>query len=148
MSFTETVEEAVFGFDFLIIPVNFQTSVTNINVGLVEPGIPPLPDGSRLLSDYAFFSGGPPASVVLYSDPFPVSPPPTSTTIGDNAVILMKTGGWQDIGQYLGLVPGTLYAFSDLSEVPLPTTLPLFATGIGGLGLLGWRRKRKVRAAA
>jgi len=55
MSFTETVEEAVFGFDFLIIPVNFQTSVTNINVGLVEPGIPPLPDGSRLLSDYAFF---------------------------------------------------------------------------------------------
>ena len=28
---------------------------------------------------------------------------------------------------------------------PLPATLPLFATGIGGLGLLGWRRKRKAR---
>ena len=27
--------------------------------------------------------------------------------------------------------------------VPLPAALPLFATGIGGLGLLGWRRKRK-----
>jgi hypothetical protein len=26
---------------------------------------------------------------------------------------------------------------------PLPATLPLFATGIGGLGLLGWRRKRR-----
>ena len=26
---------------------------------------------------------------------------------------------------------------------PLPAALPLFATGIGGLGLLGWRRKRK-----
>jgi len=26
---------------------------------------------------------------------------------------------------------------------PLPTALPLFATGLAGLGLLGWRRKRK-----
>ncbi len=31
---------------------------------------------------------------------------------------------------------------------PLPTTLPLLATGLGGLGLLGWRRKRKAQAAA
>jgi hypothetical protein len=30
---------------------------------------------------------------------------------------------------------------------PLPAALPLFATGLGGLGLLGWRRKRKARAA-
>jgi len=26
---------------------------------------------------------------------------------------------------------------------PLPSAFPLFATGLGGLGLLGWRRKRK-----
>jgi len=26
---------------------------------------------------------------------------------------------------------------------PVPAALPLFATGLGGLGLLGWRRKRK-----
>ena len=31
--------------------------------------------------------------------------------------------------------------------VPLPTALPLFATGLGALGLLGWRRKRKDIAA-
>jgi hypothetical protein len=30
---------------------------------------------------------------------------------------------------------------------PLPAALPLFATGLGGLGLLGWRRKRKNVAA-
>ena len=29
---------------------------------------------------------------------------------------------------------------------PLPATLPLFATGLGALGLLGWRRKRKAAA--
>ena len=28
------------------------------------------------------------------------------------------------------------------STTPLPATLPLFATGLGALGLLGWRRKR------
>ena len=26
--------------------------------------------------------------------------------------------------------------------VPIPATLPLFATGIAGLGLFGWRRKK------
>jgi hypothetical protein len=31
---------------------------------------------------------------------------------------------------------------------PLPAALPLFATGLGGLGLLGWRRKRKPQAVA
>jgi hypothetical protein len=35
-----------------------------------------------------------------------------------------------------------------VSAVPLPAALPLFATGIGGLGLLGWRRKRKAQAVA
>jgi hypothetical protein len=30
---------------------------------------------------------------------------------------------------------------------PLPAALPLFATGLGAVGLLGWRRKRKASAA-
>ena len=33
-----------------------------------------------------------------------------------------------------------------VSAVPLPATLPLFATGLGALGLLGWRRKKKAAA--
>jgi hypothetical protein len=28
-------------------------------------------------------------------------------------------------------------------DAPLPPALPLFATGLAGLGLLGWRRKKK-----
>ena len=31
--------------------------------------------------------------------------------------------------------------------VPLPAALPLFATGLGALGLLGWRRKKKAPTA-
>ena len=34
------------------------------------------------------------------------------------------------------------------SATPLPAALPLFATGLGALGLLGWRRKRKAAAFA
>jgi len=37
---------------------------------------------------------------------------------------------------------------TETSVVPLPAALPLFATGLGALGLLGWRRKRKVQATA
>jgi hypothetical protein len=33
-----------------------------------------------------------------------------------------------------------------LAQTPLPGGLPLFASGLGALGLLGWRRKRKVAA--
>ena len=34
------------------------------------------------------------------------------------------------------------------AATPLPAALPLFASGLGALGLLGWRRKRKVLAVA
>ena len=33
-----------------------------------------------------------------------------------------------------------------VAATPLPAALPLFATGLGALGLLGWRRKRKAQA--
>jgi hypothetical protein len=48
-------------------------------------------------------------------------------------------GGSEDAGlTFTPVVPQT----------PLPAALPLFATGIGGLGLLGRRRKRKAQAIA
>lgn len=61
-------------------------------------------------------------------------------------------------GTILGSVTGVSGAFHDglaLGELtsdggvtPLPGALPLFATGLGALGLLGWRRKKKAAALA
>lgn len=34
-----------------------------------------------------------------------------------------------------------------VAATPLPAALPLFATGLGAMGLLGWRRKRKNASA-
>jgi hypothetical protein len=40
------------------------------------------------------------------------------------------------------------FSVTSVSPVPLPAALPLFATGLGVLGVLGWRRKRKAAAIA
>ena len=57
-------------------------------------------------------------------------------------------------------VAGFIYAFDDpevvgewqvtlrVDTTPLPAALPLFAGGLGVMGLLGWRRKRKGAAVA
>jgi hypothetical protein len=39
-------------------------------------------------------------------------------------------------------------ATPESSATPLPAAVPLFATGLGTLGLLGWRRKRKAQTIA
>ena len=43
---------------------------------------------------------------------------------------------------------GCIEVFAQTPEIPLPAALPLFATGLGALGLLGWRRKRKSQPGA
>jgi hypothetical protein len=48
--------------------------------------------------------------------------------------------------QYDGVIGGGSMSFiaeGTTAVVPLPAALPLFATGLAGLGLLGWRRKKK-----
>ena len=54
----------------------------------------------------------------------------------------------QNANVHTGLAPDEIDIFTplDATVIPLPTALPLFATALGGLGLLGWRRKRKARA--
>ncbi len=64
-------------------------------------------------------------------------------------------GSWGDELADIGIIfsltsdqPNSGFAFDYAigTTTPLPAALPLFATGLGALGLLGWRRKRKAPA--
>jgi hypothetical protein len=57
----------------------------------------------------------------------------SSTVAFQSAILTNDTGGFE-----VADISATLIA------TPLPAALPLFATGLGALGLLGWRRKRRV----
>jgi hypothetical protein len=51
------------------------------------------------------------------------------------------------IGSQAGKPPTDVaFAVLRVNDTPLPAALPLFATGLGALGLLGWRTKRKAQA--
>ena len=78
------------------------------------------------------------------SAPYPVNA--TSTAYSG------LTGPWQLIYVEANGLPAVLNFDITREEAPpttpLPAALPLFATGIGGLGLLSWRKKRKAMLAA
>ena len=64
------------------------------------------------------------------------------TTIDGPSATYTVLYGINDTDQIVGQ-----YQFSsDSGGTPLPAALPLFATGLGALGLLGWRRNRKSAA--
>jgi hypothetical protein len=63
----------------------------------------------------------------------PCDPPPPIVVS-----LLYSTGGNVQVAFWAG---------DYMAPTPLPAALPLFATGLGALGLLGWRRKWKNTAA-
>jgi hypothetical protein len=76
------------------------------------------------------------------ADPVSVLVPAGATTL-EIVSQLSISGLLGSNGQPLSL--GTLHIFSSGSitaATPIPSTLPLLATGLAALGLFGWRRKR------
>jgi hypothetical protein len=65
-------------------------------------------------------------------------------TYGHDEVDFSMTGG--TFGSVVLTTSENAFEFADLQDgqaTPLPAALPLFATGLGAMGLFGWRRKRK-----
>ena len=68
-----------------------------------------------------------------------------------NRYLAFPDGG-NVVNSFDGILPGGgpqigIGSFLVADATPLPAALPLFVTGLGALGLLGWRRKRKAVAA-
>jgi hypothetical protein len=86
--------------------------------------------GSTQFGTMVFIDG------VYYAGTATGSPYKVVTFDPNTAAVLTSQDSNSDI--FWGLAP--------VANTPLPAALPLFATGLGVLGLLGWRRKRKQAA--
>src|SRR3974390_3154357 len=72
------------------------------------------------------------------------SPPDFSSSAASMAFGVLVLGGLS--GENQSVIADFDNFNITITQTPLPAALPLFATGLAGLGLLGWRRKRKVAA--
>jgi hypothetical protein len=93
-----------------------------------------------------------PVFTVLSGNPFD----PVTSVTGMLASDVTETGGklalnWTALNYPNGF-PVNAQIVVDFQNVvgttPLPAALPLFAGGLGAMGLIGWRRKRKAAAIA
>jgi hypothetical protein len=55
---------------------------------------------------------------------------------------------WSYSGTSYETKPAGFTVIATIATTPVPAALPLFATGLSALGLLGWRKKRKSAAIA
>ena len=100
------------------------------------------PDGPGTLSGFV-----PLASNVNFGSGFNTITLPTFTDLGTSDFFRIINGGTGNSG---GQISGVSInqVTPQVTALPLPASLPLFAAGLGVLGLLGQRRKRKATATA
>ena len=70
----------------------------------------------------------------------------TASIISCTVTSIAETGASQSVTTGVSDLTVSFSSEVEAAVVPLPATLPLFATGLCALGLLGWRRKRKAAA--
>lgn len=147
-----------------------QISIAPMLNGFSQPAI----FADALQVKYSFDHGSDPMGINFSSSAVTVNLGPTSTAQGIllfDAELSLETNTLYRVDLVTNLtggigLPYSESAFADpfislpdgydlflsaginnIPETPLPAALPLFATGLGALGLLGWRRKRKALAA-
>jgi hypothetical protein len=118
----------------------------NINVELGLAGSNSLISGgslsSYIVSTVIAFSSGPTAPIDIL-DSYNLA---AGTYVLDTYLGSCEQGNCSGVNDPTD--PQYQVLFSPISATPLPAAMPLFATGLGFVGMLGWRRKRKARAIA
>jgi hypothetical protein len=127
-------------------PTTGATSTSGPALG-VNGGIPGLSPQSFLSLPAGYMSG----AIITSEAIFPAASISCATTVSPCDGLGMQpdtmfTWTWGNAPDQSFTVNTALLA--PPSEIPAPAALPLFATGLGALGLLGWRRKRRAQAVA
>jgi hypothetical protein len=151
--------------------VNAYTAVqgggsATFNIGTLGPssmvGVTFLWGSPDFFNKVEFFNGATSLGFVTSNDlTNPNANPPQNPATGQSWVIVLAGGPWTRV-----VFSSTTNAFEfasltaacgpeqpingcvpPLATIPLPAALPLFATGLGALGLIGWRRKGRVATA-
>ena len=134
--------------------VDLTTATVSINGGSFNTFTNPMHIGLNFSPDYAYFGYQAPgpdliqltfsgADFTALSSTNSFSGAPTGFSLA--FIDVPTSGGLLSFTDFSDL---NLSAVSTGSQTPLPAAFPLFATGLGALGLLGWRRKRKGAAPA
>jgi len=124
--------------------VTFNLDSTFSFTGLTSVSASVTVNGNSIFSTNTVGPTFSPPAVTLPFDPFFTG----AGTFPATLFIDTDCGGSFCLGGWIGNLSVT-YTFNPPgSVVPLPAALPLFATGLGALGLLGWRRKKKAAALA
>jgi hypothetical protein len=140
----------VLGLGGPIAPVNFSFGGLPLNSGLYSISL-------LMIDDFG--------AVDLPSPNSPFSLSLSCSVLQENCVVVVQVStsseglfSQTDTGRYSGFpaLPGRgsseainfNFSVDVIGQSPLPAALPLFATSLGALGLLGRRRKRKAQAVA
>ncbi len=138
----------------LYLPQSITGIITNLTYSITDPFFNPLPISLNAIQYFGYDGAG---TLKLSSDSG------LSTSLDLSMNITIGINGWaygtassvwysqDEYGHTLtGSGTATITPREEVPglETPLPAALPLFGTGLGVLGLLGWRRKRKPQVAA
>jgi hypothetical protein len=123
--------ESIYG-SFTYDPATTKLIAMNVTLGAgFSPGTRTYSGALAYETTANSVSGGYPNMVLYFVSNLGNAPDALSTVYTNGAFSIGVTGEADPVG-----------------ATPLPAALPLFATGLGALGLLGWRRKKKAAALA
>jgi hypothetical protein len=116
------------------------------------------PPGPFSFSETFTIDNDPNQSVVLtipftiqisYTDTLTIGVNSATFTVGNYSIAILPL---QFLNQGIGAQTKELFAFiqenTGAVATPLPAALPLLASSLAGMGLIGWRRKRKAKLQA
>jgi hypothetical protein len=127
---------------------DFYSTPVNTDLIVNASGILANDTSTGLLGGFSVFTNSDPSNAALFAlfanGSFQYNPSPGFT---GETTFTYQAGGVGASAPNL-ILSNVATVHIEVGATPLPAALPLFATGLGAIGLLGSRRKRKAQAGA